>query len=111
MPQIRQLRNLLWLTFGIVPIIMGLDKFTNILTNWTDYLGAATNVLSLDPSFFMGNIGVIEITAGLIVLIWPMQCAYIVMTWLIAIAIQLVICTHHYDVAIRTWSWQQALMH
>jgi uncharacterized membrane protein YphA (DoxX/SURF4 family) len=26
------------LTFGIVPIVAGLDKFTNLLTSWQGYL-------------------------------------------------------------------------
>ena len=25
---------------GLVPIVAGLDKFTNILTDWSQYLGA-----------------------------------------------------------------------
>ncbi len=35
---IRQVITLLKLTFGIVPIVAGLDKFTNILTQWENYL-------------------------------------------------------------------------
>ena len=38
MATIRQVQQTLKLTFGIVPIVAGLDKFTNLLTNWTDYL-------------------------------------------------------------------------
>ena len=30
--------NLLKYTFGIVPIVAGADKFTNILTNWEQYI-------------------------------------------------------------------------
>ena len=33
--------NLLRITFGVVPIVAGLDKFTDILTHWENYLNPA----------------------------------------------------------------------
>ena len=39
MASIKQLQNTLRLTFGIVPIVAGLHKFPNLLTNRSDYLG------------------------------------------------------------------------
>ena len=93
---------MLRLTFGIVPIVAGLDKFTNLLANWPDYLG--TNISSMLPvhaAVFMKIVGVIEITAGIIVLIRPLVGAYIVMVWLICIALQLIVGGHYFDVAVR----------
>ena len=29
------------LAYGLVPIVAGLDKFTNLLTDWTQYLSPA----------------------------------------------------------------------
>lgn len=101
MASLKQLQNILKLTFGIVPIVAGLDKFTNLLTNWADYLGTYKTMLPLDPSSFMKIIGIIEIVAGLIVLIRPLIGAYIVMVWLICIALELITGTHFYDVAVR----------
>jgi hypothetical protein len=89
------------LTFGIVPIVAGLDKFTNLLTNWVDYLGNNRNMIPFDPMTFMKIVGVIEIIAGIIVLVRPLIGAYIVMAWLICIALQLLIGGHYYDVAVR----------
>ena len=34
----KQTFNLLKLTFGIVPIVAVLNKFTNSLTNWENYI-------------------------------------------------------------------------
>jgi hypothetical protein len=102
MATIQQLQNTLKLTFGVVPIVAGLDKFTNLLTNWSDYLGNnIKGMLPVDPLVFMKAVGIIEILAGLIVLIRPLLGAYIVMAWLIAIALQLIIGGHYFDVAVR----------
>jgi uncharacterized membrane protein HdeD (DUF308 family) len=49
----------------------------------------------------MKVVGIIEIAAGLIVLIRPLIGAYIVMVWLILIALQLIFSGHYFDVAVR----------
>jgi len=99
MVTIKQLQHTLKLTFGIVPIVAGLDKFTNLLTNWVDYLNKS--IIPFDPMTFMKIVGVIEIVAGIIVLVRPLIGAYIVMAWLVCIALQLLIGGHYYDVAVR----------
>jgi len=102
MASIQQLQNTLKFTFGFVPIVAGLDKFTNLLTNWSDYLGNnIRGMLPMDPLVFMKVVGIIEILAGLIVFIRPLLGAYIVMAWLVAIALQLIIGGHYFDVAVR----------
>lgn len=99
---IGQLQNSLRLSFGIVPIVAGLDKFTNLLTNWSDYLGTnIKSLLPLDALVFMKIVGVIEIIAGVLVLVRPLAGAYLVMVWLICIALQLIIGGHYFDVAVR----------
>ncbi len=102
MATVNQLQNTLRLTFGIVPIVAGLDKFTNLLTNWADYLGAGfKGMLPVDALVFMKIVGIIEIVAGIIVLVRPLIGAWIVMTWLVCIALELIFCSHFYDVAVR----------
>ena len=101
MSTINQLQNTLKITYGIVPVVAGLDKFTNLLTNWADYLGRNASMLPVDPMLFMKIVGIIEIVAGIIVLINPLKGAYIVMIWLICIALQLIISGQYYDVAVR----------
>ncbi len=102
MTTIRQVQNVLRLTFGIVPIVAGLDKFTNLLANWPGYLGAnVSGMLPVNAMVFMKIVGVIEIVAGIIVLLRPLIGAYIVMVWLICIALQLIIGGHFFDVAVR----------
>jgi len=101
MATVKQLQGTLKLTFGIVPIVAGLDKFTNLLTQWVDYLGNNKSMLPLDPVVFMKIVGIIEIVAGIIVFVRPLVGAYIVMAWLFCIALQLIVGGHYFDVAVR----------
>ena len=101
MATINQLQKTLKLTFGIVPIVAGLDKFTNLLTNWVDYLGKNASLIPIDALVFMKIVGIIEIIAGIVVLVKPRIGAYIVMIWLLCIALQLIIGLNYLDVAVR----------
>ncbi len=102
MATIKQLQNTLKFTYGIIPIVAGLDKFTNLLTNWVDYLSNnVKNMLPFDAMVFMKIVGIVEIVAGIIVLVRPLIGAYIVMIWLILIALQLIFGGHYFDVAVR----------
>lgn len=95
-------QNLLKATFGIVPIVAGLDKFTNILVNWSQYLSPGIKeLLALDPHVFMMIIGVIEIIAGILVLVKPRIGAFVVSGWLVLIALTLIFSWSFVDVAVR----------
>ncbi|HEY4299989.1 MAG TPA: tRNA (5-methylaminomethyl-2-thiouridylate)-methyltransferase [Candidatus Didemnitutus sp.] len=86
--------------FGLVPIVAGADKFTNLLVHWESYLNPhLASVIS--PSLFMHIVGVIEIVAGVLVLVKPRIGGYVVMVWLLAIALQLVAQGQYLDVAVR----------
>jgi len=94
--------NLLKLTFGIVPIVAGLDKFTNLLTNWEQYLHPGlVAMLPFSAATFMMIVGVIEIVAGIIVLIKTEIGGYIVAAWLTLIALTLLANLNFMDVAVR----------
>src|SRR4051794_36163942 len=64
---------LLRIAFTVAPILFGLDKFANVLTDdWTRYLSSEFN--SLIPGSAadaMHIVGVVEIVAGLAVLLNP----------------------------------------
>ena len=82
--------NLFKLSFGIVPIVAGLDKFTNLLTNWENYLHPGlASMLPFAPHTFMMIVGVIEIIVGLLVLAKPAIGGHIVMAWLLLISLTL----------------------
>lgn len=92
-------------TYAFVPIVAGLDKFTNLLTDWEKYLNpAVADLLPFTPHTFMLLVGVIEIIAGILVLLRPQIGAYIVMGWLIAIALSLIASGQYFDIAVRDLS-------
>lgn len=94
--------NLLKYTFGIVPIVAGADKFTNLLTNWEQYINPSiAEMLPFSSSVFMMVVGVIEIVAGIIVLKKTAIGGYIVAGWLTVIALTLLLGFNYVDVAIR----------
>lgn len=94
--------TILRITFGIVPIVAGLDKFTDLLTNWDMYLHPGiASMLPFSVHTFMQIVGVIEIVAGIIVLAKPSIGGWIVMAWLICIALQLLASGKYFDIAVR----------
>lgn len=97
-----QIFNLLKYTFVVVPIVAGADKFTNLLTNWEQYINPSiAEMLPFPGGTFMMIVGVIEIIAGLIVLKKPEIGGYIVAAWLTLIALTLLAGFNFVDVAVR----------
>ena len=89
-------------TYVLVPLLAGLDKFLNLLTYWPHYLApAAARIVPMSAPAFMRVAGVIEIVAGLLVLSkFARFGSYLVMAWLILIALNLV-NLGMYDIAVR----------
>lgn len=90
------------LCFGLVPIVAGLDKFTNILADWSQYLpGFVAEALPFSPSVFMMAVGVIEIVAGVLVLTRLTRLgAAAVAAWLVGVGISAALAGF-LDVAVR----------
>ncbi len=96
------MRNLLRIVYFIVPVVAGIDKFTNLLTDWPKYLAPfAVNLLPFSPETFMMIVGVIEIAAGFIVLFRTQLGSAIVSIWLVLIALNLLLSGQYLDVAVR----------
>src|SRR5438270_9320161 len=88
---------------GLGPIIAGADKFFNILTDWSMYLSpVVTRVIPASATTFMHIVGVVEIIAGIVVLSrFTRIGAWVVMAWLLSIAINLLTTHMFYDLAVR----------
>ncbi|WP_457962942.1 hypothetical protein M1E17_15835 [Arthrobacter sp. D1-29] len=98
----RQAFLLLRTVFTVAPILFGLDKFTNLLTDWTMYLApVATSVVPLPAQTFMYVVGVVEIIAGIAVAVRPRFGSLLVAVWLLGIIVNLLILGSFYDVALR----------
>ncbi len=93
---------LLRTVFTIAPIAFGLDKFTNILTEWSIYLAPWINdIVPGNADQAMKAVGVVEIAAGLLVAFAPRIGAYVVALWLAGIIVNLLTLQDFYDVALR----------
>ena len=88
---------------GVGPIIAGIDKYFNKLADWGMYLSpAATKIVPVSATTFMHVIGVVEIISGIVVLSrWTKIGSYVVMFWLLGIAVNLVSSDMFYDLAMR----------
>jgi hypothetical protein len=99
--------NLSWwalrIGLGVGPIIAGIDKYFNKLTDWTMYLSPlATKVVPVSAATFMHIVGVVEVIAGLVVLSrWTKLGSQIVALWLLGIAVNLLTTGMFYDLAMR----------
>src|SRR5262245_27851660 len=88
------------LVYGVIPIVAGLDKFFNLLTDWQQYLGPLLRNGPLAPATVMHIVGVIEIAAGIAVLTRVTKyAAYVVSAWLVCIALNLLSSGKYLDVA------------
>lgn len=94
--------NLLKYTYGIVPIVAGLDKFTHLLTDWNKYLApVVADILPFSTGTFMSIVGIIEIVAGVLVFIKPKIGSLVVSLWLVGIVINLLLTGQYFDIAVR----------
>jgi hypothetical protein len=88
--------------FVVAPILFGLDKFTNLLTDWTAYLAPAVDrLVPGTAAAAMVAVGIVEIVAGLVVAVRPKVGGYLVAAWLAGIILNLLVLGDYYDVALR----------
>jgi uncharacterized membrane protein HdeD (DUF308 family) len=98
--------------FTALPVLFGADKFAHVLTgDWTRYL--ATQVNDLIPgnaAQAMHLVGVIEIVAGLVVLLAPRFGAPLVTAWLAGIIVNLLLVGGYGDIALRDFGLMLAAL-
>jgi hypothetical protein len=93
---------LLRTVFTVAPILFGLDKFAEVLTDWERYLAPEFNDLIPGTAHqAMLIVGVVEIAAGVLVAVLPRIGGYVVAAWLAGIILNLLLIGDFYDVALR----------
>lgn len=98
----RQAYWVLRVAFTIVPVVAGIDQFTDKLANWDMYLAPlATRLLPVPAHTLMMIAGAAEVVAGLIVAFAPRIGGWIVAIWLWLIIINLLVAAGFYDNALR----------
>jgi hypothetical protein len=86
--------------FTALPIIAGIDKFSNLLTDWTQYLPEVVTD-AVNATTVMAVVGVVEIVAGIGVWLRPKIFANVVAAWLGVIIVTLLIAGGFWDIALR----------
>src|SRR5215210_2608914 len=94
---------LLRIAFTVAPILFGLDKFANVLTDdWTRYLATEFNdLIPGNASDAMHTVGVVEVAAGLTVALVPRFGGILVAGWLGGIILNLLLVGGYGDIALR----------
>lgn len=98
--------NASWVTLrygiGLTATLAGLDKFFNILADWTAYVSpVAAGLLPVTVGTFMGIVGVIELAVGAMILIgWTRLGGYVAAAWLVGVAANLALAGF-FDIAVR----------
>src|SRR3954447_15482525 len=93
----RQAFLLLRTVFTVAPILFGLDKFANLLTDWPGYLAPAIDDLVPGTAQqAMYAVGIVEILAGVAVALVPRYGALLVAAWLAGIIVNLLIVGDYY---------------
>src|SRR3954470_11383013 len=93
---------LLRTVFTVAPIVFGLDKFANLLTNWPQYLAPwIDRIVPGTAQQAMYAVGVVEILAGVLVAVAPRIGAWVVAAWLAGIIVNLLTIPGFYDIALR----------
>jgi uncharacterized membrane protein YphA (DoxX/SURF4 family) len=99
---VRQAFLILRSVFVIAPIVFGLDKFTNWLVQWDQYLAPVlSDPLPMTPHQAMYLVGVVEVVAGVVVALHARLGAFVVAAWLAGIIVNLLLIPGYYDVALR----------
>ena len=101
-PTVRSATLPLLVTYAVVPLAAGADKFVNLLADWDQYIAPAVQkLLPFSGETFMMIVGVIEIAAGVLMLTrFRRLAAYVVSAWLALIAVNLLM-GGWLDVAVR----------
>lgn len=96
---------LLKITYGLLFVIAGADKFMHLVTDWDEYLSPL--IVSFLPAQvtahqFMYFVGIVEMVIGLLVLTkFTKLGAYLVAAWFSLIVLNLLSMLTYFDIAVR----------
>lgn len=97
--------NKLWTVskyiYGLVPVLIGLDKFFFFIVDWNIYVSPfAASIIPITT--LTPLVGIIEIAAGILILTkYPRFGAYLVAAWIGVVIINLFMTRSFYDIILR----------
>src|SRR4051794_14377590 len=88
--------------FTVLPIVFGLDKFTNLLADWTRYLAPQIDrIVPGTAHQAMLTVGMVEVAAGLLVAVLPRFGGLVGAARLAGVIGDFLLLGGYYDVALR----------
>src|SRR3954453_8420824 len=88
--------------FTVAPIVFGLDKFANLLTDWPGYLAPwIDDLVPGTAQQAMYAVGIVEMVVGVVVAVAPRFGGWLVAAWLGGIIVDLLTVPGFFDVALR----------
>lgn len=95
---------LLRVGFVVLPILFGVDTFFNFMVYWPAYLAPwIDRLVPGSAQQFMQFVGVVEVVAGILVLLSPKWGSLVVGAWLAGIIVDLLTFSppQYYDIVLR----------
>lgn len=97
----RKAYRALHLAFVAVPLVAGVDKFRNVLADWSAYLAPEIPVWLGVPAWqVMAGVGALEIFLSMGILFRPRAFADILAAWIVMIQANLLLHGEHFDIAL-----------
>jgi len=95
---------ILKITYGLLFILSGADKFLNLIVNWQKYISPTLlSMLHISPVIIALIAGLVEVALGIAILS-PKNTklgAYLVVGWMLIMIANLLSMHSYYDIAIR----------
>ena len=94
---------LLKVTYGLLFVIAGADKFMNLVVYWPQYISPfVLNMIPMSAAQLIMGVGIIEIIIGIVTLAIATRIgAYVTMAWLLVIVLNLLSMGTYFDIAVR----------
>ena len=101
-PRLQAPAQAMRLAIGLMATLAGIDKFFNLLVDWSSYVSPiAAQLLPFSTDVFMWIVGVIEFAVGISILTaLPVLGSYVASAWLLLVAINLTL-GGYFDIAVR----------
>ena len=85
-----------------VALIAGMDKFVDLLTDWSAYVAPTLpRLLGISSQAVAYGAGVVEILIAMGIAIWPRVFSNILLVWMGVLVLNLLLTGQHYDLVLQ----------
>lgn len=92
--------DVLKITYGLFLIVIGLDKFFDLIVNWSQYVHPSIYAF-VSHNVLISSVGILEIILGLLILSpWLRTGCYATILWMVVVIVDL-LALGYFDIAAR----------